>query len=172
MDAEPTDTTTTAETTWVAAAPFRAHLSRLAETTETPWQVIALSSGVSLREADRLLHGRPGPGGRRRALRRISRATAVRLLAATDAEVLALRSTWIPAAATCKRLAELVARGVSPEALAAQLGCTATSVIALVEGAGVRGKPAPSVTLAFALGVRAACEAADRAAVRALSAAA
>lgn len=171
-----TDTTAEpARPAWVAAEPFRAHLWRVVAASGLPWQVVALSVGVALRQADHLLHGRPQGGGRpRRPLRRISHDTAWRVLSATEAAVAALDHTRVPAAPTAARLADLLARGVGVDALAAQLRCTPSQVVALAESAGPdgEGRVPRTVTLAFALGVRAAGEAADRAALRAWSAAA
>ncbi|MGO1972916.1 MAG: hypothetical protein ACTH2Q_08140 [Propionibacteriaceae bacterium] len=60
--------------TWVEAAPFRAHLHHLMDTTGQTWQVVAEVARISLPDAHRLLHGRRG-----RPVRRISPQTASRL---------------------------------------------------------------------------------------------
>lgn len=60
--------------TWVEAAPFRAHLRHLIDTTGQPLPVVAEMARISLPDARRLLHGRRG-----RPVRRISPQTASRL---------------------------------------------------------------------------------------------
>lgn len=59
---------------WVEAAPFRAHLRHLMETTGRTWQEIAEVAKISRPDAHRLLYGRRG-----RAVRKVSPQTASRL---------------------------------------------------------------------------------------------
>ena len=60
---------------WVDAAPFRAQLRYLMANTSLSAEEVAVAVGISVRLADRLLHGRNG-----RLLRRVSYETGRRLL--------------------------------------------------------------------------------------------
>ncbi len=60
---------------WVDAAPFRAQLRHLMASASLSAEDVARAVGISPRLAERLLYGRNG-----RALRRVSRDTASRLL--------------------------------------------------------------------------------------------
>ena len=154
-------TTPVDPTAWVDAAPFAAHLTHLCDTTDLPWAVVATYAGVPLRTAERLVAGRRGS-----RLRRIPRTTAQRLIAVQSEELRQLRQCTVVAEACCRRVADLLGRGVSLQHLAHQLGCTPETVARLVDGS-----PA-LVSAEIALRARVACETADRASLhRALHAA-
>lgn len=105
---------------WVGAAPFRAHLRHVGEASGQPWQVLALLAGVSLSLADHLLHGRRG-----RPVRRITRASAARILSLTSEGARSLPTEWVPADRVHRLLEWLSARGWSPAEIAAAAGVDA-----------------------------------------------
>ncbi len=143
-------TTAIDPTAWVDAAPFAAHLTHLASSTGLPWPVVAAYAGVSQRTAARLVL-------RRCRLRRIPRLTAQQIIAVRPSELAILRSRWVDAQPSCRRVADLVARGVPLALLARQLGCSPDLVARLADGS-----PA-SIPAEVALRARVASETVDRA---------
>lgn len=139
---------------WVDAAPFRAHLLHVSTIAGLPWQVVALSAGVSISTATSLVRGRNG-----RRVRRLPRHAAHLLWAVTPQNVTALSHTWVGGGRTRQRLAELARRGHDPHELAAQMGVPREVTTALLAGAN------GPVTTAWAYGVLAAHELVDKAAV-------
>ncbi|WP_300077881.1 hypothetical protein [Propioniciclava sp.] len=114
---------------WVEAAPFAAHLARLAASTGFPVAWIAVHVGLPVTLAARLLGEDDG-----RPVRRLPRHFAARLLA-LDAEALGLAArVSVPAARTAQHLAELRGRGGDLRALAAQLGTTPSLLDAAADG--------------------------------------
>lgn len=85
------DAETDDRTSWVHAAPFRAHLRHVAAVSGLPWPVLAVLAGVSTSLADHLLHGRNG-----RPVRRLARESAARLLELTPDVALTRAAGWVP----------------------------------------------------------------------------
>ncbi|WP_232548548.1 hypothetical protein [Propioniciclava soli] len=139
---------------WVDAAPFRAHLLHVSTIAGLPWQVVALSAGVSISTATSLVRGRNG-----RRLRRLPRHAAHLLLAVTPQNVTALSHTWVGGGRTRQRLAELARRGHDPHELAVHMGVPKEVTTALLAGAN------GPVTTAWAYGVLAAHELIDKSAL-------
>lgn len=140
--------------TWVDAAPFRAHLLQLHEITGGPWQVIALSAGLTVSLATSLVEGRGG-----RPLRRLPREAAYGLLGVTAQRLTKLDSTRVDAAPTCRRLTELSRRGFDPAQLALRMGVPLDVSAVLLTGTAHR------ISARWALGVLAAHATADKEAV-------
>ncbi|MGB7962096.1 MAG: hypothetical protein WCF12_03925 [Propionicimonas sp.] len=111
---------------WVLAAPFRAHLRHVQAVTTLPWAALAARAGVSPTLVHHLVFGRRG-----RPVRRISRDTAVRLLAVTTADLAALSGSWVATAATGDRLRVLMAGGCDVDALASWCRLTPSALRAL-----------------------------------------
>lgn len=111
---------------WVDAAPFRAHLEHLVEASGVPWSVIAVHAGIPTGLASRLRHR---PAGR--PLQRIPAHLAKRLLDVTPEVARSLRNTRVPAAATVRRLTELLRRGWSTGDVADALNCPQAEIDAL-----------------------------------------
>lgn len=103
---------------WVDAAPFRAHLTHVAEVSGVPWSVIAVHAGVPVSLAARLLFRRRG-----RLLQRLPMDCAQRLLAVTPETALSLLRARMPSPPTSGRLLELMRRGWAIEDLAEELAC-------------------------------------------------
>lgn len=114
---------------WVEAAPFRAHLLHVAESTGIPWPVIAVQAGMPQSLAARLLFGT----GRRR-LPRLPEDCARRLLAVTPESARALRRKRTASSATTRRLHELRRRGWTLPELATMCDCSPAAVEALLCG--------------------------------------
>jgi len=102
------------EDDWVLAAPFRAHLRHLQAATGLPWGVLARAAGVSPSLVQHLVLGRNG-----RHQRRISRASARRLIALDRAALARLGLDWVPANRTRQQVRRLLADGADPDRLAA-----------------------------------------------------
>lgn len=117
----------TRASTWVDAAPFRAHLRHLMAVSSLSSSAVALLAGLSPAFAFRLLHGRGG-----RPLRRISPETARQLLRITTAEARAVRSRSVPAASTQQHLRRLLEHGYPAEELAERLDVPPSAVEALL----------------------------------------
>ncbi len=111
---------------WVLAAPFRAHVRQVQAVTTLPWAALAAHAGVSPTMVHHLVFGRRG-----RPVRRISRETAVRLLAVTSADLSALSGTWVATAATADRLRLLIAGGCDVDSLASWCRLTPSALLAL-----------------------------------------
>lgn len=139
-------------TSWVQAAPFRAHVRHVCDTTGVAWPVLAMRAGVSLALADHLLHGRRG-----RPVRRISRESAARLLAVTPGVAAALAAEWVDAGTAVGIARFLADRGWSPGAVSDATGIDAALVRAL------RHRPPSHVTRLVELGLRALAASDDRA---------
>ena len=161
QEVNPVPRSATASARWVDADPFRAHLAHVSLGSGLPWPVIALHAGVSVRLADVLLHGRDG-----RRVRRIAPRDAAGLLSTSVESALTLRHTWVPGEPTANRLVTLMDAGVGLTALWVRFGCSPTDVESVL------ARPEQRVSLEFALRVQVAREAADRAALRSLTAAA
>lgn len=111
---------------WVLAAPFRAHVRQIQAVTTLPWAALAAHAGVSPTLVHHLVFGRRG-----RPVRRISRETAVRLLALTSADLAALSGSWVATAVTADRLRVLLAGGCNVDSLAAWCRLTPSALLAL-----------------------------------------
>lgn len=98
--------------TWVDAAPFRAHVNQLLTMGLTE-PVIAQLSGMSDRAVRHLVHGRHG-----RPIRRICDVSARRLLLITTLDVTAMRFRPVAVRPSRLRLRAMAAAGCSPEWLA------------------------------------------------------
>ena len=139
---------------WVRAAPFRAHLRHLCDTTSLPWPVLAMMAGMSLSLADHLLHGRNG-----RPLQRLARESAARLLTVTPEVAQACATEWVAGDEAVRLLDRLGERGWSPADLVASRALAAHELNAL------RGPAPHQVTLLTLLRLRAVVASLDRAAV-------
>ena len=114
---------------WVDAGPFRAHLRYLMATASLSIDDVAVVAGISVRVADRLLHGRDG-----RPLRRISPDTARRLIQVSDQQVQALRRIMVPAAPARLQLRRLHRAGWENLAIADRVGVAAPELAELAAG--------------------------------------
>lgn len=104
-------------TTWVDAAPFRAHLVQLQAATGWPWRAIALAAGVPAPCARSLLLGRDG-----RRVRKIRACDAAALIALTPQRLADLRHASAPARRAREAVAHLLEVGVDVETLTAWCG--------------------------------------------------
>lgn len=95
---------------WVLAAPFRAHVRTLVQTTGVPWLVIALNARVPPTLVSSLVGGQH--------LTRIPPSAAARLLRVDASSLLALTAEWVPAAPSVVRLSELLSSGADADQLA------------------------------------------------------
>ncbi len=119
----------TRHSTWVDAAPFRAHVRHAVEAAAVPWPAVAVATGVSLPAVHALLVGRAG-----RPQTRIEPRLAGRLLRIGADELIAMRSLRVPAARTGARLRNLLAAGVDPLWVARWCQIGLNELTLLVEG--------------------------------------
>jgi hypothetical protein len=91
---------------------------------------VAAVAGISVRLADRLLHGRDG-----RPLRRISPDTARRLIQVSDQQVQALRRIMVPAAPARLQLRRLYRAGLEEPAIAERVRVAVPELVELASGA-------------------------------------
>lgn len=132
--------------TWVASAPFRAHVHRLMDLSGLPWRAIAIHACVPERVVQRLV-GPARRGGR------IVRSYAARLLAITPQELRRLGRTWQAAEPTSHCIRALLSSGWTVPGLADALRLSNLEI-----GELARGRQ-PNVTYRCALMVRAAAQA-------------
>lgn len=116
-------------TTWVDAAPFRAHLQHLMAIGDLSTHEVATLAGVSWRAADALASGRQG-----RPVRRINHTTATALLNVQPQHAESLRRCHVPAAEPRTRLLRLLGAGMSVSALVEQLGVVRSVLDDLADG--------------------------------------
>lgn len=114
---------------WVRAEPFRAKARHLLAVAELPWPALAVAAGIPLSCLDHLLHGRDG-----RALRRVPRRVALRLLALDGDDLRAAARQLIPAAASARRLRGVVRQGADPRSLARFCDLSLAEFDALIGG--------------------------------------
>ncbi len=114
---------------WVLAAPFRAHLRYLIDTTGLPWRALALAAGVEPSVVRGLLHGRAG-----RPLKRLDPDSAARLLRLSPATVDQMSRRRVPCEGLLREVAELYADGATVEDLSRWLRLPAPQVRALLAG--------------------------------------
>jgi hypothetical protein len=115
---------------WVDARPFRAQLRYLMASGSLSVDDVAAVTGISVRLADRLLHGRKG-----RPLRRISLDTAHRLIQISDQYVQGLRRIMVPAASARLQLCRLYRAGWENLAIAQRVGVPVPDLVELAAGA-------------------------------------
>ena len=113
---------------WVSAAPFRAHLLRLIQTTGLPWRTIAVLAAVPSVTVDHLLHGRNG-----RRLTRLQPHLAARLLAMTPASVAEAEHCFQDSTEAGRLIQLLQQRGWTPDELSRRCGICAPMLEALLE---------------------------------------
>lgn len=113
---------------WVQAAPFRAHVRHLLDTTGLPWPVVALEAGVPPALVHHLLFGRRG-----RRMTRIPPQSAVALLRLDAVSLLGTAARWVPAGPTAARVADLLSRGLQASTLARHCRLTESELEALRE---------------------------------------
>lgn len=142
-----------ADSRWVAAAPFRAHLLRLVAESGLPWQWVGVQAGLSLTCASHLLFGHSG-----RRIRKISPATARGIWAVSPEELRGLATDFKPAAQTAARLRLLAERGYPAAALASEVGVPVEALTAITD------RPEGHVPASVALAVRVAVAEFDAAA--------
>lgn len=118
-----------AETAWVEAAPFRAHVRQLIADHRLPWRTVAVLTEVPPRALQLLLHGR----GRRPAAR-IHPMVARRLYQLTDEGVRLARTALTPAPPTRLLLAMLLRRGWTVEELAVRTRIPLSELGLIVDG--------------------------------------
>lgn len=122
---------------WVDAAPFAAHLRRLAEATGFPATWLAVHADVTVTLAEHLVEGRDG-----RRLRRLPRHLAARLLRLDAAGIARAARSQVAAGPTAQRLAALRGRGRDLTPLADALGIT-PSLLGVVADGDALFVPAP-----------------------------
>ncbi|MFT4216362.1 MAG: hypothetical protein QM619_04135 [Micropruina sp.] len=115
--------------TWVDAAPFRAHVRHATSVADVPWPVVAMAAGVSLSVVRALLVGRAG-----RPMTRIEPRLAAQLLRVDADELSALRVLRVPATLTTERLRGLLADGFPPLRLAQWCQIGPDELALLVDG--------------------------------------
>lgn len=119
----------TCRSSWVDAAPFRAHVRHAVETTAVPWQVVAVAADVSLTAVHALLSGRAG-----RTQTKIAPRLAARLLQIDVRELHAMRSLRVPAWLTGRRLRDQLVAGADPLRMARWCQIGLDELTLLVEG--------------------------------------
>jgi hypothetical protein len=115
---------------WVDATPFRAQLRFLMASGSLTVDDVAAVAGISVRLADRLLHGRDG-----RPVRRISPDTARRLIQVSGEHVQALRRTMVPAAPARLQLRRLHRAGLENLVIAERVRIAVPELVELASGA-------------------------------------
>jgi hypothetical protein len=106
--------------TWVAAAPFRAHVRHLLEATGLPWRVVAVHADAPERMVASLLFGRGD-----RPLRRIPPDVARRLLSVRISALAALATQSVPVTLARSALTLLRQSGASLSAISHDVGVDA-----------------------------------------------
>ncbi len=140
---QPTD----ANTRWVLAAPFRAHVSHLIGNAQVPWPVVAYQAGVPLGTLRTLLFGRHGrPRGK------ITHEVAQRLFDLRLSDLARLRVAQTRAEPTSERIRSLRDKGATWEQIGAFSGLTPADCQSL--GNGTR----PYCSVATEILVHTACE--------------
>lgn len=102
---------------WVDATPFRAHLAHVMAVGNMTVDVVAAMTGVPLRAARHLLHGRAG-----RPVRRISAETGRRLLRVTSFDARTVRQRLVSSRGTVHQLREMEETGRTLAEIAARAG--------------------------------------------------
>lgn len=114
---------------WVDAAPFRAHLRHVMRVGEMSVEVVAAMTGVPVRAARHLLHGRRG-----RPARQISAETGRRLLRVTSFDARTVRQRLVSARGVAQQLGEIQRSGHPLTEVAAQTGIDLELLRELIEG--------------------------------------
>jgi hypothetical protein len=118
------------EPSWIAAAPFRAHLNHVCSATGLPWPVVALHAGLPLGLVRHLLDTRPG-----RQVHRIAPEFARQVFGVSEQSLRDLRTSTAPAGAAHRAARRLVGLGLPAPALARQLRVSHGDLRALLAGA-------------------------------------
>lgn len=113
---------------WVDAAPFRAHVRHLMETSGVPWRVLALYAQVPQPVVRALVTGHD-----RRPVRRIAPAYARALLAVTPAALRWSRSHRVRGEHTASLCRELMAAGWDVGQIATMIGLGCEQTRSLLE---------------------------------------
>ena len=111
---------------WVQAAPFRAHVRHLIDTTGLPWPVVAAEAGAPTALVQRLVSSRRG-----RTLTRIPPVVARRLLDLSAGDLLSATRRTVPAGATGVRVSALLGAGHEARRVAAFCRLTEAELLAL-----------------------------------------
>lgn len=114
---------------WVIAAPFRAHLRHICDSTGTPWAVVALHAGLPVRLVRDLLDTRPG-----RRVHRIAPVLAGQLFEVTEEAIHLLNDQLVPAHTARGVLLRLEQHGWTRRDLACRLHLSKTMLDGLAEG--------------------------------------
>lgn len=123
------DPPTEAETVWVTAAPFRAHVRLLIVQSGLPWRTLAMLAEVPTTGMDALLHGRSG-----RAVTSIHPLLARRLYDLTIDSIADAGRHQVSAAESRALLQRLIAHGWSADRLAERTGLFPGQLSALAGG--------------------------------------
>lgn len=102
---------------WVDATPFRAHLAHVMAVGDMTVDVVAAMTGVPLRAARHLLHGRGG-----RPVRRISADNGRRLLRVTSFDARTVRQRLVSCRGVVQQLREMEETGRTLAEVAARAG--------------------------------------------------